>query len=730
MAVRWTITFKTLTNRNGLVKVYDSNYSGDPIAIEPAVNAFSTTRQQADFFEPVVPDTGYLRVIDNDIVAEAIEDIHPLGALDRPVEFYLDNVLQWRGYISPESFTMSWEPAPHVVDFPLVGVLNVLDSVNIQDNRIEKQPIAAFIKEILTATGFSWDNVILAQQMAALDAYEDFPEFRLVLSRYAFVKRNDSQNTDDPDWTTYVGDTYLTVLKKICSYFGWTASQNGADLVLTNSRIDLLSAGFNALSWSGLSSIAADFTASVTPTSVMRPVLSLLSMDFDGTAHRKSIRTGHKKATVRTDLGTENNLFPQLLFNGDQVAYYEHKQYVAISQGGGLYINGRAKFLDPSKENVQLYVYEYDEIRGVWVRSSWSAPAGETFPVTPRADLVSATCFESGELAVTDPNHAYDKYLRLAFMQIVDSGSGSGSGGSSSVYLPSNRILAEISAPEVGFFAAGGALCFTARVRTNYIKNPSGAEPGVSDEEGLTPYGVYVYNLRISIKIGDKYFDGTNWVDEPEVIEVKVDSTKSGYGIGFPGDGLVKDTNENQYENALGFIVPIPEDMSGRLEVLFYPPSYYGTGTLVNTLFLRDFSVNYFNNYLSKDKGVRISSLTGKAFKSDVDVTLNMSSLAADQAPVPSNAYLFYGAAPIGSENIIEYCDEDETTLAQPEYWLLDSLIKAYSKPAEWLELEVSLSDNILLYSVITYNSKRYLVVGIDTDYDSEHIRLWIASYE
>ena len=114
MAVRWTITFKTLKGRTGLVKVYDSTYSGDPIALEPAVEAFSTTRQQRDLFQPVVTDSGYLRIIDNGISEQAVEEIHPLGALDRPVEFYIDNVLKWRGYISPESFyTMFWIQSPY-----------------------------------------------------------------------------------------------------------------------------------------------------------------------------------------------------------------------------------------------------------------------------------------------------------------------------------------------------------------------------------------------------------------------------------------------------------------------------------------------------------------------------------------------------------------------------------------------------------------------------------------
>ena len=724
MAVRWTINFYTLSGVNGLVEIYDSSYSGDPIAIEPAVNAFSTTRQQQDFFQPIVPDSGYLRVIDNGIASQHIDEIHALSALDRPVAFYLGGVLKWRGYISPESFSMDWEPAPRVVEFPLVGVLNILDSVNIQVNNNSLQPIAAFIKEILAATGFSWNNVILARQMAALDSYQVFPEFRLMLSRYDFVKRNDSQNIEDPDWTAYVGDSYLTVLEKICSYFGWTASQNGTDLVLTNSRIDLLSAEFSKITWNNLSSLAADYSASITASSVTRPVLSLMSMDFDGIGHRKSIRNGYKKAVVRTDIGSENNLFPHLLFNGKKVAYYEHKQLIGnLSQG--YYLNGRVRFLNPSKESVELYTYYWDSTLETWVRNAqWHAPTGETFHLTPRGDIVEATCFDSSLWAVTDPSHNYSKYLRISFKEKVDD-----------VWhtLPDDKILAVISAAEEGFFAGDGAICFTARVKNNFFRTSAQVEPdGAIDEDGLCAEGAYTYSLRIAVKIGDKYYNGTEWVDNLTTIVVNCEPTASGIGPSDPGDGIVEDNNNGRYDNAVGYVMPITENMTGKLEIYIYPPTGYMYSE-INTLFLHDFSVNYFNNFITanqNDKGVRISSLTGKAFKSDKEITLNLSSLGADQPPMPSNAYLFYDGAPIGSEEIMEYSDAEETTLAQPEYWLLNSLIKAYSKPAEWLELEMSLNDNIQLYSVITYNGKSYLVVGIDTDYDNEHIKLWIATYE
>lgn len=738
MAVRWSIAFKTLSGHDGLVKVYDSNYSGDPIAVEPAVNAFSTTCQEQDLFQPVITDSGYLRVIDNGIAAQYVEDIHPLGALDRPVEYYQDNVLKWRGYISPESFSMNWEPAPRVVEFPLVGVLNVLESVTVQDNGTGLQPIAAFIKEILTATGFSWDNVILAQQMASIDTYEDFPEFRLSLSRYNFVRYNTTQNIDDPDWTKYVGDTYLECLQKICLYFGWTASQKGADFVLTNSRLDLTDAGSNKISWNDLAALAADPLDTVTPVAVERPQISLSSLDFDGIGHRKSIRNGFKKVTVQAPVASSSNIFPEILFNGRQVAFYTHEQ---IYYRNSLKVKGLVKFLDINRENVTLYSYHWDSGRSVWVRENWSAPTEEPFEINPRADIVQGCTLYGSALFPYRDKENYTPYLRLCRQQLIDSGSGSGSGsgGDDWEILPGNKPLAIIRAGEASFFAGGGALCFSAKARKNFSFEEQPTDPDdpyiyYYDKDGLTqaiagrpaPGGG---PLVISVQIGDLYYDGSDWVDYPMSFEVPMS------GSGSQGYDMVTDNNAGRYDGAMGYMIPIPEDMYGQIVITFYPwvRTLYQTEIYTNTLFLFDLSLRYFNNAVTEStefRGVRIGQLTGKAFKSDESVDLSAASLSDKQPPISSNQYLFYDGNIIGTEDIFTYCDEDDTVLSQPEYWLMDSYVKAYTNPATWLELEVSYDEDIQLYSVITYEGKKYLVTGIDTAYEDEHIKLWIASYE
>ncbi len=722
MAVRWQIRFKTLSEHDGLVKVYDSTYSGDAIDLTPAVSAISTTIKQEELFEPVVSDSGYLRVIDNGLPAEHIEDMHPLGAFDRPVEFYLDNILKWRGYISPESFTEDWEPAPREVAFPLVGALSVLDSVNIANNGTDLQTIAAFIKEILEATGFNWDRVLIAKQMVSVDEYNIFPEMRLFLSRYDFVSFNTAQNVEDPDWTRYVGVSYLTCLRAICTYFGWTACQEGADLVLTNSRLDLLESGFNALSWAHLSALAADYTTTVTETPVPRPVLTLQGLIFDGINHRISTRNGRKKVTVESTVSASGNLMPQLRYNGKTLET-QGVDLIGPEPSTPIDIHGRVRFLDPSKESVYLYSYEWYADRETFARKNWAVP-GTPFVMQPRADVVEAATWEDNELhRITRPD--YKKYLRLCRMEITDG----------KKILDGDKPLAELSGGEPGYFSAGGALCLSAYVRNNYVRDPNPSTPPTmpsTDDNGLTQWGPFGASLRMSISLGDKYWDGSSWGDTETIISVPVDSTREGYGNpDDPYEGVIKDNNDGRFKNAVGYVIPVPDSMYGRIKITLYPwssPMYLGDE--INTLYLRDIRMDYYNDALTDDpgnSGVKLALLTGRSYKDDADVSLSMASLSDEQTALASNQYLMWQNKPLQD---IQMTYVDGSVLTQPEYWLVDSLCKAFTKPATWLELEVRRDNSITPYSVITSDGKRFIVAGIVTDYSDEHIKMYIVSYE
>ena len=285
--------------------------------------------------------------------------------------------------------------------------------------------------------------------------------------------------------------------------------------------------------------------------------------------------------------------------------------------------------------------------------------------------------------------------------------------------------LATINANAGGFFPKDGCLCLSAKVRNNYVDADI-----ENDYKGLSQWGPFLNNLHVCIKIGDKSWDGSTWTTGTNIVQVAVTGSESG-DAGFPTyyeEGIIKNTNDGRYENANGYVMPLTENLVGKLSITFYSWENNSIpGSIdVNTVFLSDLSLQYYNNLIGKNKGTRVSSLTGKAFNDELEINLFMSSAKGSKK---GNGLLFWNNEPIGNLPMFFYKGLLYDGYALPELWLLEKMIEAYTKPAQWLTLEVQYNPSLLMWSLITYDGKTYIIAGIETDYCDEITKLTIVSY-
>lgn len=718
--IRWTITFQTAKDGSGsnhtcVVRIYDDTYNGSPIALTPADNPLSTSFNQKDFFEPVPPDFGSFRIVDTGDSNQHIEDLHPIGASDRKVEILVDSTIKWRGYISPQAYTTEFGPTPRVLTFSLIGVLDILDAINIEDNNIGLQCVAKFLKECLEHTGFEWSYVNLSTQMNYLyDGNVDMifysvPELRLSLSRYNYLTNNDVDNVNDFDWTPMVGVSYLEVLKTICTFFGWTAIAEGTSFYLVSSVVDLQFTPVS-LSWFAFATLAGTPYTQMTPAAYTRPTLALLGRSFAGTNHRKSIKNGFRKVTITTELNDNNDTRPVILFNGS-VLGTQDTTISDIMETYRLLMKGGVSFLDPSKEKVALFAYHLNSQQSAWIPETWAVPSG-TFTAKPRGDIVKGYTYVRMDTE-SEPEKVYTDYLRLCRTQDgIDIG------------VNLNFPLARITSFAGGFLPSGGALCFSAKVRSSY--RYSDIE---YDTKGLTQWGPFLNNLQVAIKVGDKYWNGTQWQEATTFIPVEVVAGEASWNIYNQTYGVVKDTNEGRFQNAQGFMIPVNEDLVGKVEITFY--SWYNTSDNrthnVRAIYLYDISLQYFNNDVNLNKGIRISLPTDTPFKDELSQSLSLSSGKGSRK---GNSVVFWKNYPIGNLPLFFYNGLIESGYYLPEEWLAEKMANVYSKPAQWLTVEVKYDPSLALWSLFTYEGKSYVIVGVENNYSECRTKLTIASYQ
>lgn len=721
MAVRWQITFRTLSERTGRIDIHDSSYAGDPIQLEPARSPFYIDSSQEGLFAPVVSETGYIRFIDDGIASAMIDDIYPSDAMDRKVIYYIDNNPAWQGYISPENYSQAWEPTPREVNLPLVGSLGALESVTIPDTGEGMMTIAALLQEILAATGVDWSNVYYPIQMLGVGS-EDIvaPEMRMSVSRYNFIDTTESVNRDDPDWTPTEGQSYLDILTEICRYFGWSAVMQANALVLTT-PIPEKHRYWNIIP-TELAALAQDYQATVTRRVITRHNILESRLQWDGSDHKDSVTNGYRKVVVQSSANRSADIYPKAEFGGRQLK--EYTRTAGLFSGGSAYLfpptlerTSRLVFLDPDVDTT-LYSYVLDSY-GTLQPVPWHAPGNTT--ELPLVSGAMVRCDMDGQ--DVKKNWSFTDYIRLSVSTTFAARN----------YTNEVVPLCSIVGRKFGLFPAGGALCISGNALMSYVYKQdrgSSAAPAYFPElTGAYPMHPFASGvIRASVRIGDWYWTGSTWRKRFAT-----------FGIRLDDQGYIPDqkTLDMPYNGASGLILPIDANLTGRLELCFYPFVTTSNDTFGPSVYISNLQVGYYNDAdASAGSAVRVAAVTGSRFRDDLNVNLKLTS---NDARFIGLATLWWGDSPVSSDLAVRYATGStepsnsaawQSDVMIPEKNLLDSLVHAYAGTSHKLELEVEYDSSLKRYDKVTLQGKVYVITAIRTDFQREHSTLTIERYE
>lgn len=226
MAVHWQIQFKTPNETPYVVRIYDNNYSGNPVTLNCAPSPIETYEDSSeDIFSPVRPQTGNLNIIANSVSEAA--GIVPASVLARPVEVVDTNanVVKWAGYLQDNVFTSDWNLGPLNASIPISSSLEAMKSV----------PFAAPSREYMSLSD------ILARIFVTFSLYtdiyipSDIDYFELLFNTVVMLGDGVEGHSTYPgitDGSTPPAEmcTCYDVITEMCNFFGWTARDHGTAL--------------------------------------------------------------------------------------------------------------------------------------------------------------------------------------------------------------------------------------------------------------------------------------------------------------------------------------------------------------------------------------------------------------------------------------------------------------------------------------------------------------------
>lgn len=348
--------------------------SSENVALTPADSPFMTATQESDdLFTPIRTSSGYIRII-----VDTVNDIASLVGsypLARPVSLTTSKAdgtsptEKWRGFLSCENFSQTWDKGPIEIELPVSSPLDVLHGIYppVVLNKLGYINFAQFLLNANTALGNPF-------------TYFYFPVLSTAATtlQYQFTMQNYATAIDKN--TTHEVASYYDILEDICKLFGWQCIEYGTSLVFLAADVKHLEEGYSnnyqGYTTQKLSEIANGGTSVVISD---RPSFSAVYPTIYGADHTQSWLAGKKSVEVTGSLNERDetiwsmDILEQCSYKGSDryvpgETHYYIKKYGAYKSEDSYVVNGNiqafnTKYADGEDADVEGYNIKFENFK-------------------------------------------------------------------------------------------------------------------------------------------------------------------------------------------------------------------------------------------------------------------------------------------------------------------------------------------------------------------------------
>lgn len=243
-----------------------------------------------DMFFPVRLQTGYVRIVDT---AGIWKNLMPSTAISMPVELWRGQMLMWRGFMKPETYSGALLEMPQERSFPIVCQLSVLESFNVEPLATNYDVNIAYIIDYIFSKAGTF-GYLYFQGIDAIDSW--------LLKRVSWLNFINT-NADGQVSTKY---NCLQLLEEICKFFGWTCRTSADNIYfVAPTEQSMQTSGFQMISMADLRALADDYTVQPDDISWSNESLG----DFANDQNSEEYLQGITKAVVSAEIEKISSLF-------------------------------------------------------------------------------------------------------------------------------------------------------------------------------------------------------------------------------------------------------------------------------------------------------------------------------------------------------------------------------------------------------------------------------------
>lgn len=220
MAIHWQIHFKSFTNEDRYVNIYDSTYSGNPVQLKGAANPFRTSENDdLDYYAPIRTQSGYISIIaeTDTLISQLIAE----KPTDRPVTLTDGVSTLWMGFLHCELYSQPWAPPPYQVDIPIISAVAAYQGVDMPNQ--EGAVSLLQLLNMITIPDVSIDYVV-PNETPINEVFVPYDAFRDYLS----IPERSEMGVSGKYYQLSIYDA----IEAFCKYFGVSCRQYGTQIML------------------------------------------------------------------------------------------------------------------------------------------------------------------------------------------------------------------------------------------------------------------------------------------------------------------------------------------------------------------------------------------------------------------------------------------------------------------------------------------------------------------
>ena len=576
--VHWRVPFVSLAGRAYNADIYEYGYNGNIVTLKGAPQPFVTQENNDDdIFTPVRTQTGYLRVVLTADQSSLLEQIIPANNTEKMVKLtHTENnatVVDWQGFMQTRVFSQPWEGTAHMVEFPLNSMLASLEHKRVPTSLANSGTVRSLgvITTALESLG--------TDLMGGLDNIDDNEGawMTALIDWNAFFSA-DTEQEEGYKMQTQFGISYLEAVERVCETFGVIAREHGNRLILSqyDGGTELSQ---RSVTWAVAKNIGAGTanpssgTALDTPLDVLDPTTGI---SWRGNDNQANYMPGAHKVEIKFSPGQVGNAaviaVPEQDFDDDTDA---EELKLADSDGSYCWVqnflrtNTVESFYNKGLQDDDGQPTSYTDVTAEYIRKCFSVMQTGLRPVPP------FYLWGSGAWPVVF-GAKYDKFANVEMQP--------------GLFLQQIEFESNIQEDYCYDIMTAGSVTLKAGsfININFKHHPfwfeynqieGKADPIYFAGNGQTSGLISVFG--IGVIVGNRAFAGSRTI--PQTMQDLIDNDLTYYGQGSWGTALhnptvnvgIRDsevinnevTNINMINYNGGFLIPVTEDLSGRMRI-------------------------------------------------------------------------------------------------------------------------------------------------------------------